>query len=65
MPDGKPAGVPCIHLNNDFSCKLFNDPSRPQVCNNFMPENLICGDNRYEALQNLQSLENDPYSMDP
>ena len=59
MPDGKPAGVQCIHLSKDWQCKLFHSPLRPSVCKNFKPEKEICGDNRNEAIKILSSLEND------
>jgi len=58
MPNGKPAGVPCIHLTSDYSCAIFNHPERPKVCADFKAEELICGRNRMEALQTLTKLEN-------
>jgi len=57
MPNGKPAGVPCIHLTEDYLCDLFNSPERPEVCRGFAAEPTICGNNREEALQNLRWLE--------
>ena len=57
MPHGKPAGVPCVHLTDDFLCKLFNDPSRPDVCKGFQAEPTICGETREEALDVLNQLE--------
>jgi hypothetical protein len=57
MPDGKPAGVPCIHLTEDYLCNIFNDPRRPAVCNGFQAEPLVCGKNRKEALDILSRLE--------
>lgn len=57
MPDGKPAGVPCIHLTDDYLCDLFNDPQRPLVCSGFQAEPEICGNNREEALHILTTLE--------
>jgi Fe-S-cluster containining protein len=38
MPDGKPAGVRCIHLLDDFRCALYNKPDRPKVCTGFKAE---------------------------
>ena len=60
MPDGKPAGVPCIHLTDDYLCGLYHSTHRPEVCNNFSAEELICGENREHALKILQTLENTP-----
>ncbi len=57
MPDGKPAGVRCIHLTTDYLCGIFTDPSRPKVCNDFMADELFCGKNREEAINTLTSLE--------
>jgi hypothetical protein len=57
MPGGKPAGQPCIHLTEDYLCNIFRDPQRPEVCNNFQAEPLICGSNREEALTILSNLE--------
>lgn len=50
MPDGKPAGVRCIQLDNNNGCKLFDDPRRPAVCGAFQPAMDVCGNSRSEAL---------------
>lgn len=57
MPMGKPAGARCIHLTEDYRCGLFNDPSRPEVCNAFQADPLFCGQNREEAISILSCLE--------
>ncbi|MBN1950871.1 MAG: YkgJ family cysteine cluster protein [Bacteroidales bacterium] len=57
MPNGKPPGVPCIHLDEDFRCTIFDRPERPAVCSGFLPEPCICGTSREEALAILRSLE--------
>jgi hypothetical protein len=57
MPEGKPAGVPCIHLLDDYRCALYGDPSRPAVCLNYRAEPEFCGNNREEAIRILTSLE--------
>lgn len=57
MPNGKPAGVRCIHLASDMSCKIFNSPERPKVCSGFKAEELICGKNAQEAKEIITSLE--------
>jgi uncharacterized protein len=59
MPQGKPAGVRCVHLLQDFRCVLFGDPRRPHLCDQFRAEPAVCGDNRDEALVRLQMLEHD------
>jgi len=57
MPGGKPAGVRCIHLRDDYKCALYGDPARPQVCIDFKPEPEFCGSDREEAMRILKSLE--------
>jgi uncharacterized protein len=57
MPDGKPAGVRCIHLNDHMQCEIFHSPQRPRVCGGFKAETLVCGENRKDALRNLAWLE--------
>ncbi|MFP4041510.1 MAG: YkgJ family cysteine cluster protein [Bacteroidales bacterium] len=57
MPNGKPAGVPCVNLTEDYLCKIFNDPMRPDVCNGFIAEPLLCGNNREEAMSIMANLE--------
>ena len=58
MPDGKPAGVKCIHLADDYKCKIFGQPERPKVCIEFEAEELICGIDREEAMKIISDLEN-------
>jgi uncharacterized protein len=54
--EGKPAGVSCMHLLNDFRCAIYDDESKPKVCSDFMAEPDFCGSNREEALKILFSL---------
>jgi Fe-S-cluster containining protein len=55
MPDGKPAGVKCIHLCEDYSCGIYEQ--RPKVCIDFQVEVLVCGNDREEAIAILSRLE--------
>jgi len=57
MPDGKPAGTRCIHLTEDYTCGIYNDPGRPEVCDRFQADPAVCGESREEALILLSSLE--------
>ena len=57
MPDGKPAGVPCVQLSDDNRCLLFGQPERPRVCVNLRPEPEMCGDSSAHALAWLTELE--------
>jgi hypothetical protein len=57
LPSGKPAGVPCPHLDGALRCRLFGQPERPSVCASLPPEPAMCGDNREQALFFLSALE--------
>lgn len=57
MPDGKPAGVRCIHLDDMRACSLFDDPRRPTACADFLPAEDVCGRNADEAIIILDRLE--------
>lgn len=57
MPDGKPAGVRCIQLDDDNLCRLFGDTRRPAVCGRFEHDPEICSDTREQALQILAAWE--------
>ncbi len=60
MPDGKPAGVRCIHLLEDYKCALWGNHLRPQVCSDFKAEPEFCGKNREEAMRILALLDDTP-----
>lgn len=57
MPDGKPAGVPCVNLDEQFHCRIFASPDRPKVCGSLQPSEEMCGTCREEALAYLEELE--------
>lgn len=57
MPEGKPAGVPCVQLDEQLRCRLFGRPERPAVCSGLSPSIGMCGDNREAALRHLDELE--------
>ncbi len=57
MPQGKPAGVRCMHLTEDYRCALFGTPERPDVCTRLRPMPEMCGETRTEALAYLEWLE--------
>lgn len=57
MPNGKPAGMPCIQLLPDLRCALFGKPERPAFCGGLQPEAVMCGDAREHALTWLTRLE--------
>ena len=37
MPQGKPAGVPCVQLDADMRCRIFGRPERPAFCGGLKP----------------------------
>jgi len=57
MPDGKPAGVPCVQLTPDRKCKLFGKPERPAVCVALGASEDMCGGTNEEAFLRLHELE--------
>jgi hypothetical protein len=57
MPHGKPAGVPCIQLDEDLRCRLFGRPERPAFCGGLQPSTEMCGDAAAHAMHWLGHLE--------
>lgn len=57
MPAGKPAGIVCVHLLEDYRCAIFERPERPAACANFQAETDYCGTDRDHALIILTDLE--------
>jgi hypothetical protein len=57
LPQGKPAGLPCPHLDAELRCRLFGLPERPAVCGSLQPSAEMCGDNREQAMLWLGHLE--------
>jgi len=57
MPNGKPAGVRCVQLDEDNRCRVFGKPERPAFCGGLQPSAEMCGDNREYAIAWLDELE--------
>lgn len=57
MPEGKPAGVKCIHLSDEGLCGLFGKSERPQICSDFQAERAICGFTTEDAMRTIAELE--------
>ncbi len=55
MPGGKPAGVPCVNLDESFRCRIW--PERPKFCASLQPSEEMCKESRSEALAYLTMLE--------
>ena len=57
MPFGKPAGMPCVQLDDDYRCRLFGKPERPAFCASLKPQPAMCGGSRESAFSILDALE--------
>ncbi|HQO17428.1 MAG TPA: YkgJ family cysteine cluster protein [Methylotenera sp.] len=57
MPEGKPAGVRCIQLNEQNRCMIFGKPERPTFCTSLQPNLEMCGNTREQAMIWLSALE--------
>lgn len=57
MPHGKPAGVPCVNLDEHLRCRLFGKPERPAFCTSLRPMASMCGESRDDAMRALDLLE--------
>jgi hypothetical protein len=57
MPQGKPAGVRCLQLDELDRCRLFGQPLRPAVCASFTPGAEMCGSSPEQAMRWLDRLE--------
>ncbi|KAB8198458.1 YkgJ family cysteine cluster protein [Marilutibacter maris] len=57
MPHGKPAGVPCVQLDDRMRCRIFGKPERPAFCVSLRPSQEMCGSSREDALTMLNALE--------
>jgi hypothetical protein len=56
MSAGKPAGVRCIHLLDDYKCAIYTKNDKPTVCTDFKADKEFCGSDREEAMRILYSL---------
>lgn len=57
MPDGKPAGVRCIQLDENNLCLIFGQTNRPEVCSAFLATEDVCGQSNEEAMWLITTLE--------
>lgn len=57
MPQGKPAGMPCVQLDDAGRCRLFGRPERPAFCGGLQPAADMCGTDREQALRLPGALE--------
>lgn len=57
MPQGKDAGVRCIHLTEENRCRIFYCAERPKVCDDLKASPEMCGQTFEQAYQYLSDLE--------
>lgn len=57
MPNGKPAGVPCVQLTEELKCALFGRPERPAFCGGLQADIEMCGENRAQAITWFTEME--------
>ena len=57
MPHGKPAGVPCVQLDDDLRCRIFGRSERPAFCGGLQPSHEMCGESTVHAMVWLAHLE--------
>jgi uncharacterized protein len=57
MPQGKPAGIRCIQLNEDNKCKIFGQSNRPNVCLGLKASKEMCGASFEDAINFITTLE--------
>ena len=57
MPQGKPAGVRCVQLDDSNRCRIFGQPGRPAVCSGLQPSLDMCGASTGHAMAWLARLE--------
>jgi len=57
MPNGKPAGVRCVQLDEANRCRIFGQPERPGFCASLQASAEMCGDAREHAMVWLARLE--------
>lgn len=57
MPDGKPAGMRCIQLDEQNRCMIFGKLERPAFCASLQPSEEMCGESRADAIEWLSKLE--------
>ena len=57
MPNGKPAGIRCVNLNDKNLCEIYRKANYPLVCKNFKMNYETCGKSAEQANYNLERLE--------
>lgn len=57
MPNGKPAGVRCVNLDDSNNCTIHNTNQYPAICRSFPADLEMCGLNNAHAYRYIEELE--------
>lgn len=57
MPNGKPAGIRCVNLDDNNLCKIHLSSQYPKFCKGLKASQEMCGDNNEFAFNYLENLE--------
>lgn len=57
MPNGKPAGVRCVNLDNSNNCIIHNSELYPSICRSFSADIEMCGTTNEHAYKYIEELE--------
>lgn len=57
MPNGKPAGVRCVNLDDANRCRIWGTAEYPDFCRGFRPMASVCGENAEQAMATLTWME--------
>jgi uncharacterized protein len=57
MPQGKPAGIRCVQLDDHNCCQIFGRAERPAVCSSLQASNEMCGSTHEHAMFYLSEME--------
>lgn len=57
MPEGKPAGVRCVNLDEHNFCRLHGTPQYPKICASFPAEAEMCGNSNEHAYAFIRKME--------
>jgi len=57
MPEGKPAGVRCVQLDEENRCRIFDRPERPAFCAGLRASVEMCGGASEQAIRWLTAPE--------
>jgi Fe-S-cluster containining protein len=56
MPEGKPAGVRCVQLDQANRCRLFGRPERPAFCVGLQASTEMCGSDPSPAATRVHAM---------